>query len=189
MHNELVSLINSAVPGANAVANIAADSKLDSSITVEAKHIYKVVEFLKTKSPLSFNALACISGVDWLDHMEVCYILDNFDPNASRELILKINVTDRANPTVDSIVGLYLAANFQEREVYDMFGIKFNNHPDMRRILCPDDWEGFPLRKDYVSAKYYNGMEIYPDNKMNFEDRDFIVRQDAIKKAQAAKAQ
>ena len=189
MHNEIVSLINKAIPGANAVANIATDSKLDSSVTVDAGHIFKVVEFLKTKSPLSFNALACISGVDWLDRMEICYMLDNFDPNASRELILKTNVTDRLNPSVDSVVSLFLSANFLEREVYDMFGIKFNNHPDLRRILCPDDWEGFPLRKDYVSAKYYNGMEIFPDNKMNFEDRDFIVRQDAIKKAQVAKAQ
>jgi NADH-quinone oxidoreductase subunit C len=189
MHNEIVSLINSAVPGAKAVANIAADSKLESSITVEAEHIFKVIEFLKTKSPISFNSLACISGVDWMERMEICYMLENFDINNPRDLILKTNVTDRVNPSVDSIVSLFLAANFQEREVYDMFGIKFNNHPDLRRILCPDDWEGFPLRKDYITAKYYNGMEIFPDDKMNFEDRDFIVRQDAIKKAQAAKAQ
>jgi NADH-quinone oxidoreductase subunit C len=124
-----------------------------------------------------------------MDRMEICYMLGNHDINNPRELILKTNVTDRVNPAVDSIVSLFLAANFQEREVYDMFGIKFNNHPDLRRILCPDDWEGFPLRKDYITAKYYNGMEIFPDNKMNFEDRDFIVRQDMIKKAQAAKAQ
>jgi NADH-quinone oxidoreductase subunit C len=102
---------------------------------------------------------------------------------------LKVKVTDRVNPTVDSVVNVYAAANFLEREVYDMFGITFNNHPDMRRILCPDDWEGFPLRKDYVAQKDYNGMTVYPDNKMNMEDREFIVRQEMIKKAQAAKAQ
>jgi NADH-quinone oxidoreductase subunit C len=188
MHNELAELINKNVSGANAVVNTPADAKTDASITVEAASIYKVVEFLKTNKESSFNSLHVISGVDYVDYMEVCYMLTNYDPNAVRDLILKVKVTDRVNPTVDSIVKLYAAANFQEREVYDMFGIKFNNHPDLRRILCPDDWEGFPLRKDYVAQKMYNGMEVYPDSKMNFEDREYIVRQEMIKKAQAAAA-
>jgi NADH-quinone oxidoreductase subunit C len=189
MHKELADLINRNVQGSNAVAFLAADNKSDSSITVEASHLYKVVEFLKTNKETSFNSLHVISGVDYMDYMEVCYMLTNYDPAAVRDLILKVKVTDRINPVVDSIVNIFAAANFQEREVYDMFGIKFNNHPDMRRILCPDDWEGFPLRKDYVAQRYYNGMNVYPDDKMNMEDREFIVRQDMIKKAQAAKAQ
>jgi NADH-quinone oxidoreductase subunit C len=189
MLNELAALINKNVPGANAVVNVATDAKCDSSITVEAAHIFKVVEFVKTNPSISFNVLQCISGVDWLERIELNYMLANFDANNIRDLILKTNVTDRVNGAVDSIVALYASANFQEREVYDMFGVKFNNHPDLRRLLCPDDWEGFPLRKDYVAQKNYNGMEVFPDNKMNFEDRDFIVRQDMIKKAQAAKAQ
>ncbi len=189
MHKELADLINRHVSGAQAVAFIAADSKSDSSITVEASHIYKVVEFLKTNKEISFNSLHVISGVDYLEHMEVCYMLTNYNPEAVRDLILKVKLTDRVSPSVDSIVKLFAAANFQEREVYDMFGIKFNNHPDMRRILCPDDWEGFPLRKDYVAQKVYNGMNVYPDSKMNMEDREFIVRQDMIKKAQESKAQ
>jgi NADH-quinone oxidoreductase subunit C len=115
--------------------------------------------------------------------------MTHYDPAHPREFILKVKLTDRVAPALDSIVNLYAAANFQEREVYDMFGIKFNNHPDHRRILCPDDWQGFPLRKDYVAQKFYNGMEVYPDSKMNFEDREFIVRQDMIKKAQTEKAQ
>lgn len=190
MHKELSDLINRNVAGANAVAFIPADAKkFDGSITVEASHIYKVIEFLKTNKETSFNSLHTLSGVDYLDYMEVCYMLTNYDPTAPRNLTIKTRVTDRVNPTVDSIVKIFAAANFQEREIYDMFGIKFNNHPDMRRILCPDDWEGFPLRKDYIAAKDYNGMTVYPDDKMNFGDRDFIVRQDMIKKAQAAKAQ
>jgi NADH-quinone oxidoreductase subunit C len=189
MHKELADLINRNVAGSNAVAFLAADAKSDSSITVEATHLYKVVEFLKTNNQTSFNSLHVISGVDYVDYMEVCYMLTNYDPAAVRDLILKVKITDRVHPTVDSIVKLFAAANFQEREVYDMFGIKFNNHPDMRRILCPDDWQGFPLRKDYVAQKTYNGMSVYPDGKMNMEDREFIVRQDMIKKAQETKAQ
>lgn len=189
MHSELAELINKNVPGAKAVVNASADAaKLDSSITVDTSKIYQVVEWLKTNADQPFNSLHVISGVDYVDYMEVCYMLCHYDPNAPRELILKVKVEDRVQPKVDSIVKLFAAANFQEREVYDMFGIHFNNHPDMRRILCPDDWKGWPLRKDYVAQKTYNGMAVYPDNKMNFEDRDFIVRQDLIKKAQKAAA-
>jgi NADH-quinone oxidoreductase subunit C len=187
--DKLASLINSAVSGATATVNNPEDTKkCDSTITVEASKIYAVVEFLKTNKEMPFNSLHVISGVDYLEHMEVCYMMTHYDPAAPREFVLKVKVTDRVNPTVDSIVKLFAAANFQEREVYDMFGITFNNHPDHRRILCPDDWQGWPLRKDYVVQKDYNGMAVAPDNKMNFEDREFIVRQDMIKKAQTAKA-
>lgn len=186
--DKLAGMINAAVPGSHATVNKPEDAKLDSSITIDVNFVYKVVEFLKTNKELSFNSLHVISGVDYVDYMEVCYMMTNYDPSAPREFILKTKLTDRVNPAVDSIVKLFAAANFQEREVYDMYGIKFNNHPDLRRILCPDDWQGFPLRKDYVAQKDYNGMAVYPDGKMNFEDREFIVRQDMIKKAQEAKA-
>jgi NADH-quinone oxidoreductase subunit C len=186
--DKLASMINASVPGANAMVFRPEDAKCDSSITVDMNKIYPVIEFLKTNKEMPFNSLHVISGVDYLEYMEVCYMMTHYDPSAPRELILKIKIADRVNPTVDSIVKLYAAANFQEREVYDMFGIKFNHHPDLRRILCPDDWQGFPLRKDYVAQKDYNGMSVYPDGKMNFEDREFIVRQDMIKKAQEAKA-
>lgn len=187
--NQLASLINKNINGANATASVPEDKKLDGSITVEASHVFKVVDWLRHNSEMPFNSMQCISGVDYVDYMEVCYMLAHFDVNAPRELILKVKLTDRVSPAVDSVVGVYAAANFQERECYDMFGIKFNNHPDLRRILCPDDWQGWPLRKDYVAQKYYNGMEVYPDSKMNYEDRDFIVRQAMIKKAQETKAQ
>ncbi len=186
---KLAEQINKNVSGANAVVNEVADTKCDSSITVDSSKIYAVVEWLKTNKETPFNSLHAVSGVDYVEWMEVCYMMTHYDPENGRQFILKTKVTDRVNPSVDSIVKLYPAANFQEREVYDMFGIKFNNHPDLRRILCPDDWQGWPLRKDYVSPKFYNGMEIYPDSKMNFGDREFIVRQEMIKKAQTEKAQ
>lgn len=187
--NKLADLINQNVSGAQATVHMPEDTnKSDPSITVEASHIYPVVEFLKTNKEMPFNSLQVISGVDWMEWMEVCYMMAHFDLETPREFILKVKLTDRVNPVVDSIVNLYPAANFQEREVFDMFGIRFNNHPDLRRILCPDDWQGWPLRKDYVAQKDYNGMSVYPDGKMNFDDREFIVRQEMIKKAQEAKA-
>lgn len=187
--NKMADEINKNVTGAQAAVNVPLDSKCDSSISVDAAAIFSVVKWLKTNSETPFNSLHCISGVDYLDWMEVCYMMTHYDPENPRDFILKTKLIDRVNPALDSIVSLYAAANFQEREVYDMFGIRFNNHPDLRRILCPDDWQGWPLRKDYVAQKFYNGMEVYPDSKMNFEDREFIVRQEMIKKSQADKAQ
>ena len=189
MHNELAALINKYIPEAKASVNAATDPKCDSSIQVEASAIYKLMTWLRTNDHMPFNALQAITGIDYLEYMEVCYVMGHFDVNAPRDVIIKARLTDRVNPMIDSIVKIYAAANFQEREVYDMYGIKFTGHPDLRRILCPDDWKGWPLRKDYMAAKFYNGMEVFPDNKMNFEDREFIVRQDMIKKAQEKSAQ
>ena len=189
MLNRLVELINQNVSTANAKLQSPAEGEAgDSSILIEASSVYKVAEFLRDNQELSFNALQVISGVDYTEYIEVCYIFCNFDMAAPRDAIIKLRVTDRIAPAVDSIVSVYAAANYQERECYDMLGVTFNNHPDPRRILCPYDWEGFPLRRDYLAAKYYNGMEVYPDHKMNMEDREFIVRQKEILKAQKAAA-
>jgi NADH-quinone oxidoreductase subunit C len=187
MHNKIAELVNKNITEANAVVNTATIG--DSSISVNADSIFKVLNYLKTNSEYSFNALQVISGVDYLEYMEVCYMLCNFDATAPRDLIVKIKLTDRVEPTVDSVVDIYASAEYQERECYDMFGIQFRNNPDMRRILCPDDWIGWPLRKDYVAPKFYNGMEVFPDHKMNIADREFIVRQEEILKAQKNKAQ
>lgn len=189
MLNRLVELINQNISEANAQLQSPAEGEAgDSSILIEASSIYKVAEFLRDNQEISFNVLQVISGVDYTEYIEVCYMFCNFDMAAPRDAIIKLRVTDRIAPSVDSIVSIYAAANFQERECYDMLGVTFNNHPDPRRILCPDDWEGFPLRRDYLAAKYYNGMEVYPDHKMNMEDREFIVRQKEILKAQKAAA-
>jgi NADH-quinone oxidoreductase subunit C len=188
MLNELAALINKNIPAAKAVATVVEDVKLQGSITVEASSIKDVAHFLRTNKEISFNALEVISGVDYLDFIEVNYMFCNFDVNNIRNLILKVKVTDRLNGSLDTICREYPAANWQERECFDMLGVKFNHHPDHRRILCPDDWEGFPLRKDYIAAKVYNTMEVYPDSKMNMADREFTVRQDMIKKAQGEAA-
>lgn len=187
--NKLAEHLNNQIPGANATVHFPEDlKKCDPSLTVEASKIFQVAQFLKSHPETPFNSLHVISGVDYVEWMEVAYVLTHYSLENPRQMILKVKLTDRVNPVLDSIVKVYAAANFQEREVFDMFGIRFNNHPDLRRILCPDDWKGWPLRKDYVAQKDYNGMAVYPDGKMNFEDREFIIRQDMIKKAQEAKA-
>lgn len=192
MHKDLVEFINQRVSGANAkVLEPVENSIGDSSILVEAEHIYAVLDQLRNHPRYAFKVLQVISGVDYIEYLEVNYMLATFDPQASAEIIVKARLQDRINPRIDSVVGIYKAANFQERECYDMFGIVFNNHPDLRRILCPDDWQGYPLRKDYVTAKYYNGMEVFPDDKMNSEEREYIAlnkdKQDELIKKSLAK--
>lgn len=186
MLNDIAQKINAQVAGANAQVLVAEDAKCDSSILVDATKIHAVASFLKSSGTM--NVLQVISGVDYTEYLEVVYVFAKFDPAASSQLLLKVRLTDRVAPMLDTIVDVFPAANFQERECYDMLGVKFKNHPDHRRILCPDDWEGFPLRKDYMAQKTYRGMEVFPDGKMNMADREFIVRQDMIKKAQNAAA-
>lgn len=186
MHNETAALINARIPAAKAQAINPEDPKCHGSVLVEAVSIRAVAELLKHNDQLPFNVLQVISGVDYTEYLEVNYMFAHFHPEKPYEVILKVRVTDRVNGNVDSIVDFFPAANYQERECYDMLGVRFNNHPDHRRILCPDDWEGFPLRKDYVTQKTYRGMEVFPEGKMNMPDREFAVRQDMIKKAQDA---
>ena len=186
MLNKIADSINAAVPGAKAQVITPEDNKCDSTILAEAAHIHAICAHLKNSG--TANALQCISGVDYTEYLEVVYVFAKYDAENPSQFMLKVRTTDRVNGNLDSIVDLYPAANFQERECYDMLGVKFNNHPDHRRILCPDDWEGFPLRKDYVAQKNYRDMQVFPEGKMNMPDREFIVRQEMIAKAQSAAA-
>jgi NADH:ubiquinone oxidoreductase subunit C len=90
--DELSALINASVPGAGSVVTKSEDAKCDSSLNVEASKIFGVIEFLKRNTQISFNSLHCISGVDYLDYFEVCYMLTNYDPSNVREIILKIKM-------------------------------------------------------------------------------------------------
>lgn len=166
MHNEIVSFLNSKVSGANASAHIAELG--DSSIMVDSSKLHQVCEALKN-SQWDFNVLQVITGTDYSDRIEVSYILASFTNN--HELILKVKLP-RENPSVESVVDLWKAANFQERECFDMLGVNFKNHPDLRRVLCPEDWQGFPLRKDYVVQEKYMDMTVNPAHKIN--SRDFF---------------
>ncbi len=97
-----------------------------------------------------FERLEMITAVDRSDRFELIYLV------ASRPLTLQLTLrveVPREEPVVPSAVAVWPAANWQEREVYDLFGIRFSGHPDLRRILLPEDWMGFPLRKDYVDER------------------------------------
>jgi NADH/F420H2 dehydrogenase subunit C len=114
------------------------------SLDVESVHLVAVCRFLRDQ--LGFTYLSCISGVDMRDHLETVYHLRSF---VRRQVFqLKVRV-DAGKPEVESIVSVWPAANWLEREVYDLFGIRFIGHPDLRRILLDDDFEGYPLLKSF----------------------------------------
>lgn len=175
MHNELVQLINEKVPSANATAVIAEVG--DSSIFVEANSIKEVCELLKSSEEYEFNVLQVITGCDYEDRIEVSYVIASFTKNL--ELILKVKVERGTNDNlseIPSVTSVWSSANWQERECYDLIGVNFVGHPKLERILCCYDWEGHPLRKDYVAQKEYHGMEVYPEHKINTDDHMFATR-------------
>ena len=119
-----------------------------ADILIDANKLLEVAGYLKNTAGLEFDYLTFVTAVDFLDYMEVVYRLVSLKNNLS--LILKTRCYGRENPVVPSVVSLWRAAYYQEREIFDLFGIKFDGHPDMRRLLL---WEGFighPLRRDYL---------------------------------------
>jgi NADH/F420H2 dehydrogenase subunit C len=113
-------------------------------IEVDRTNLVAVSRFLRDQ--LGFDLLVCISGVDMLDHIETVYHLRSI----TRGQLLQIKARlDHEKPEVDSVVSVWPTANWLERETYDMFGIKFTGHPDLRRMLLDDDFEGYPLLKSF----------------------------------------
>ena len=139
-------------------------SGLQSALLIQPDQIAAVCLFLRDHPQTYFDFLACLSGVDY--HQEnrfgVVYHLASLPYQT--QLTLKVSVDKPTDPeelpSFPTVSNVYRTADWHEREAYDLLGIDFKGHPDLRRILLPDDWEGFPLRQDYKSAEYYKGIKI-----------------------------
>jgi NADH-quinone oxidoreductase subunit C len=116
-------------------------------VTVPPSELYSLAKLLREREEVTFDFLFCLSGVDYGQDLGVVYHLRStiFD----HVVVLKTRTSDREHPQLDSVADIWKTADFHEREVYDLLGIKFNNHPDLRRLFLDNSW-GFPLRKDYV---------------------------------------
>ena len=119
-----------------------------ADILIDANKLLEVAGYLKNTVGLDFDYLTFVTAVDFLDYMEIVYRLVSLNNNLS--LILKTRCYGRENPVVPSVVSLWRAAYYQEREIFDLFGIKFDGHPDMRRLLLWEGFVGHPLRRDYL---------------------------------------
>lgn len=117
------------------------------NIHVPSKHLHRLMSQLKSDPDTQFNYLFCLSGVDWGEKLGIVYHLES---TVKRHIIVvKVSTEDREKPVFDSVYDIWATAEFHEREVFDFFGIKFTNHPNLKRLFLTDDWIGYPLRKDY----------------------------------------
>jgi NADH-quinone oxidoreductase subunit C len=118
-----------------------------NTIFIKGEFLLKITSFLKTTQGLDFNYLNYITAVDYQTYFEVIYNLISLEHNHS--LNIKTRLTDRDKPELPSLVSLWKGADFQEREIYDLFGISFSGHPNLKRIFLWEGFQGYPLRKDY----------------------------------------
>ena len=118
------------------------------TVVVKSESLLKVATFLKETPSLDFDYLTSITAVDYYDYFEVVYHLTSLEHNHS--LVVKTQCYSRDNPTVPSVVSLWRGADFQEREIYDLMGISFDGHPNLKRIFLWEGFHGHPLRKDYL---------------------------------------
>lgn len=139
----------------SAVKDAVIEEKQKLTVTVAPKQLHPLVETLYKNSELPFDYLISLIGMDWGETLGVIYLLSS-SKDPAQEVVIITQTADRENPLLYTITDLYAAANFHEREVYAMFGIRFINNPDMRRFLLRDDWKGFPFRKDYVNENPVN---------------------------------
>ncbi|MCB0460168.1 MAG: NADH-quinone oxidoreductase subunit C [Flavobacteriaceae bacterium] len=118
------------------------------NISVKPEELYGFMKQLKETPQTNFDYLFCLTGVDWGTELGVVYHLES--TTFRHQIVVKVKTADRENPAFDSVWDIWRTAEFHEREVFDFFGIKFNNHPNLKRLFLTDEWEGWPLRKDYV---------------------------------------
>jgi NADH/F420H2 dehydrogenase subunit C len=145
MTNEaLQSLISTWIPE----LEFTAEKSQFLNITVQPEQLHQLMSQLKSNPETNFDYLFCLSGVDWGTALGVVYHLES--TTHRHQIVVKVKTEDRENPTFDTVYDIWRTAEFHEREVFDFFGILFTNHPNLKRLFLTEDWDGFPLRKDYV---------------------------------------
>jgi NADH-quinone oxidoreductase subunit C len=149
--NEIQSALQSLLPAAK--IELQQGQAGDPWLLVQPVDLIQVIQILKNN--LAMNYLACLSGIDYETALGVVYQIRSLA--GKFEVMIKVLIP-KDNPALSSLTQLYPAAEWFEREAYDLVGIQFQGHPDLRRIMMPDDWIGHPLRKDYQAPQDYHGI-------------------------------
>ena len=154
-------------------------SKHEPFCFVKADKLRDVCQVLISNELLAFDFLLCITGVDMLNEDKLLSVYHLFSYQHRHTFVMKVSVP-RDAPIIPSVASLWKTANWQEREQYDLLGIQYQGHPELKRLLLPDDWVGHPLRKDYVEEDQYRTMSttrysvmgmlsVYDENKPQTE--------------------
>jgi NADH-quinone oxidoreductase subunit C len=132
-------------------------------VLISAHGLFQVCKFLHNHPLFYFDFLNCITAIDnGIDAGTIDMIYHLSSIPFEKSLVIKVQI-DRnigLEAPIDSVSSIWRTADWHEREIFDFFGVKFNNHPDLRRILLPADWQGYPMRKDYEEQESYHGIKV-----------------------------
>jgi NADH-quinone oxidoreductase subunit C len=126
-------------------------------LLVEPDAIIEVCRFLRDEADLNFEVLSDETAVDWPKEEKIQLVYHLYSYTGRNQIVLKVDLP-RDNPKIATIENIWKIANWFEREIFDLFGVIFEGHSDPRRILLPEDWVGYPLRKDYIEQEEYDGI-------------------------------
>lgn len=140
-NEELITYLSQTFPKATI-----SEGKQFAELSVSPEDLVATAKKLKETADTSFDFLVSLTGVDYPECMEVIYHLES--TKIRHMMVMRVKTSERENPSLDTVTEVWRTAKYHEREVYDLLGVKFNNHTDLRRLFLEDGW-GFPLRKDY----------------------------------------
>lgn len=151
----VAELLDAALPGAVLESD-------DLSVTVPADRVVEAALFLRDDPDLDAKYLNTLLGVDWMDHFDMVYVVSSLAKNQT--MVLKARVTNHELPVLASVNSVWMGANLQEREVYDLMGIAFTDHPNLNRIFLWEGFPGHPLRKDFLALPngFKPGLQRFP---------------------------
>jgi NADH-quinone oxidoreductase subunit C len=141
------------------------EPRIDPFCVVKAERIVEICRWLLAEPGIELDFCEDLTAVDWPKRNVIEVVYHLFSYVHRHGIVLKVEA-DRGSPVVPTVEGIWKAANWMEREVYDLFGVTFEGHPDLRRVLLPDDWIGHPLRKDYQEAGGYHGIPNVRENPL-----------------------
>ena len=141
----------------DSILELKEEKNFEPWVKVKPEIITELSLFLRDEADLKFDYLVNLTGMDYGKELGVVYHL--YSLTHFHRLVIKIDL-EKSNPTLPSVELVWKTANWHEREAFDMFGIIFEDHPNLIRILTPYDWEGYPLLKDYKAQEYYHGIRV-----------------------------